>query len=137
MGERGVVVGDTAESRPRSLPRRLVAGGLIAGLWAIAPPLVGPQLLTARSVEIVDHVVPGVVVLVVVVGLVVRRSASELVLFAGGLVVTLAGVWMVGTHVPLVAQAVGGQAGVAATVHHSLPPLATLALGVGWTWHYR
>ncbi|MCA1844735.1 MAG: hypothetical protein LC792_16390 [Actinobacteria bacterium] len=110
------------------------------GVLALLPPYLGPALepLEIRK-EVADHVVPGVVVLAIsaVALWVAGRPAGPppTALFVAGLVITLAGIWMTATHVPLVAQAVRHQpqAPWPATVWHTLPGLAVDALGLWWT----
>lgn len=109
--------------------------GLAAGLWAVLPPYSGPPLNTADVVEVVDHVVPGVVLVALSVGMlwVTRRAARPgAAMFVAGLVVLLAGIWMTATHLPLVAQASDGMAPVGAVVYHTLPGLAITVLGLVW-----
>lgn len=109
--------------------------GLAAGLWAVLPPYSGPPLNTAGVVEVVDHVVPGVVLLALSAGmLAVTRRATRPgpAMFVAGLVVLLAGIWMTATHVPLVAQATEGLAPAGAVVYHTLPGLAITVLGLVW-----
>lgn len=117
----------------------LAGAGLLAGGWALLPPYTGPALNTADSVEFADHVVPGVAVLAISVGgfLLARRGAGASLLFAAGLAVALAGFWMTATHFPLVLQATRAEAPWGATIYHSLPGLAVLALGLVWAATYR
>jgi hypothetical protein len=56
-----------------------------------------------------------------------------LVPFVAGLVVLLAGFWMVATHVPLVAEAMRGEAPWPATLYHSSPAFAVFGFGLLWT----
>jgi hypothetical protein len=114
-----------------------VAGVLVA-LWGMLPPFSGPPLAVARRVEIADHVVPGLVVLAFSCAALVasRAGASPTWLLIAGLVVTLAGVWMTATHVPLVMQARGGDAPWGATIYHTAPSVAVLALGSLWSVAY-
>ncbi len=115
--------------RSAALP---VAGVAIA-VWAVLPPYVGPALATDPTVEIVDHVVPAVVVLAVALGtLAAGTRAAGTPLFVGGLVIALAGFWMMATHIPLVAQANRGEAPWGATLWHSVPGLVVLAFGLMW-----
>lgn len=114
--------------------RRLPLAGLLLGVWSMLPPFTGPPLNTATRVEVADHVVPGVVLLMAslaALALTRRRSRPALTLMSG-LVVLLAGLWMTATHVPLVAQAARGEAPTGATAYHSVPGLVVLALGLCW-----
>lgn len=117
----------------------LAGAGLLIGAWALLPPYTGPALNTAARVEFADHVVPGILVagISVLSLLLGRRGNAERTLFAGGLGVVLAGVWMVATHVPLVLQATRHQAPWDATLYHTAPGLAVLGLGAVWALTYR
>lgn len=124
--------------RAAALP--MLAGlGLLVGCWALLPPYTGPALNTSARVEFVDHVVPGVVVVAIsaLALLFARRAGAATVLFPAGLGIFLAGFWMTATHVPLVLQAARDQAPWGATIYHSLPGLAVLALGSFWAFTYR
>lgn len=130
----------TPPSPHRSTPLIMLAGiGLLIGGWAMLPAYSGPVLNTADRVEFVDHVVPGIAVLVVTLaGLVVgRRRETGAVAFLAGLGIVLAGVWMTATHAPLVLQATRQEAPWGATIYHSLPPLAVLGLGIVWAYTFR
>ena len=112
--------------------------GLLLGLWAIAPPyLVVFGKLNVRSiVEFVDHAVPGIVVIAVAVfGFLQLRRAepSKLLLFVGGGVISLAGFWMLATHVGLFSQTRQVIAPGGAVLWHVVPGLAVTGLGVVWT----
>lgn len=107
--------------------------GVAVAAWSSLPPYAGPALVLDPTVEVVDHVLPAVVVLAVsVVALALRRRATAAPMFAAGLLVVLAGFWMTVTHVPLVAQATRGEVSWAAATWHSVPGLAVLALGAVW-----
>lgn len=111
----------------------LPLAGIAIAVWAVLPPYVGPALATDPTVEIVDHVVPAVVVLAVALAtLAAGARAAGTPLFAGGLVIALAGFWMIATHVPLIAQANRGEAPWGATLWHSIPGLVVLAFGLVW-----
>ncbi len=115
--------------------RALSIAGLAIGAWAVLPPYVGPALATEARVEVADHVIPAVVILALSLAALAagRRAESPgTAMFAAGLTVALAGLWMFLTHVPLLAQAFRGQAPMSAAVWHSLPGLAVIALGVTW-----
>ena len=125
-----------AEAR---ITRRLALAGLVVGAWAILPPYSGPALNTSSRVEVADHVVPGVVVLLVSAAtLAIARGGPRpgTLPFVLGLVVLLAGIWMTATHVPLVGQALReatrDQAPAGAVAYHTVPGLAVVALGVVW-----
>ena len=116
---------------------KLPVVGVLVGLWAIVPPylVLFGELQVRRSVEFVDHAVPGmVVVAVAVVGARQLRSAdpSQLVLFVGGALITLAGLWMLSTHAGLLSQARQGIVPGGAVAWHGLPGVAVLVLGVAW-----
>lgn len=128
---------DPSQEPVAAVSKRLVGAGLVIGAWAVLPPFVGPSPNTPLSVELIDHPLPALVVLGVVAWAARSGEAAEKWLFAGGLAITLAGVWMTATHVPLVLQALDGLATWPATVSHSLPTLAVLVLGLLWTWRYR
>lgn len=128
-----------AEGARRATPWGLSVAGLVVGVWALLPPYTGPALNTEARVEIADHVVPGLVVIVasgatLLVQGWARRSG---IMFATGLLVTLAGFWMTATHVPLLAQATRDEAPMGAAVYHTLPGLAVTALGLVWAARHR
>ncbi len=108
--------------------------GLAAGLWAVLPPYSGPPLNTADVVEVVDHVVPGAVVLGLSAGslALVRADRGDVGMFnlaAAGLCF-LAGVWITSTHVPLAVDSARGLVPLGATLLHlaSGPPIIALSL---------
>ena len=104
--------------------------------WAVLPPYSGPKLNTETRVEVVDHVVPSIILIAasLIVLVVSRRKAETAAGFSlvAGFLVALAGLWMVATHVPLVAQANRGEVGWGATLYHFTPSLAVLVLGLVW-----
>ena len=134
---------EAARVRRRLAAVPMLAGlGVLVGTWALLPRYGGPRLeLGPRGdqLEFVDHVVPGtVVILVSLLALLIGRRATALgPLFGVGLVIVVAGLWMDATHLPLVLQATRDEAPWAATLHHSLPGLAVLLLGVGWCLLFR
>jgi hypothetical protein len=118
----------------------MLAGlGLLVGCWAILPPYSGPFLATEDTVEFVDHVVPGIVILAIsaLTFLFARRRGGSSTLFPAGLGIFLSGFWMTATHAPLVLQATRQEAPWGATVYHSLPGLAVLTLGAVWAFTFR
>lgn len=123
--------------------------GLGVAVWASLPKFVSPPLNTQDSVEVADHLIPGVVILLVSVwALLATRSkpggaapgpgpsgperGPSAAPFFAGLVVLLAGLWMLATHIPLVAQAFRGDAPWAGTIYHTSAALATFGLGLLW-----
>lgn len=115
--------------------------GILAGVWAALPRFVSPDLNVAARREVADHVVPAVVVIALsVIALVLARSgaAPEMFMFIAGLAICLAGLWMVATHVPLVAQAARGEPGVSwvATIWHCASAVAVAVLGIVWVATY-
>lgn len=115
--------------------------GLLIGAWAIVPPYIHAfgKLNVEHRVEITDHVIPGIAVLLVcALGFFLLRSPAPsglLLLMAGG-VVALAGFWMVATHVGLIHQARQGTVPTGALVWHGLPGVVVLLLGLVWTVRY-
>ena len=134
---------DAAQVRRRLAAVPMLAGlGILVGTWALLPRYGGPRLeLGPRGdqLEFVDHVVPGTVVIMVsLLAVVIGRRARTLEpLFGLGLVIVVAGLWMDATHLPMVLQATRNEAPWGATLHHSLPGLAVLLLGVGWCLLFR
>ncbi len=123
-------------TRAAALPM-FAGAGVLVGTWALLPRYVGPQLeLGPRrdELEFVDHVLPGTTAIVVSLAalLLTRMVTSTRLMFAAGLGIVLAGLWMDATHFPLVLQAIRGQAPWAATLHHSLPGVAVVLLGIVW-----
>jgi hypothetical protein len=110
------------------------AAGLVIGVWAVLPRYVTPAINTSDRAEFADHVVPGLVLITVsiITLMMLQRSSASSFMFIAGLVVVLAGLWMFATHVPLVAQAMRGEAPWAATVYHSSNALTVLLFGVLW-----
>lgn len=116
---------------------------MLIGALSILPPYVGPplglELDVADDVEVVDHVVPGgVVVVCAALAAVVARRGRDERLGAPGLALALAlpglcflaGLWQVATHVPLVADAGEPQAPWGGVLLHAAagPVILVLAL---------
>ena len=112
--------------------------GLAAAAWSLLPPYSGPELNTEMRVEIADHVVPGILMLVLSVAALVRsrragaRSPAGSFMLLAGLGILLAGFWMVATHVPLVAQARRGEVPGGTAAYHTAPGIAVMVLGLVW-----
>lgn len=109
--------------------RRLPILVALLGGWAIATPyadsVIGLEVDVRPAVEVVDHVIPGIAVVLAGVAL----AASPRALLSSGLVVGLAGVWMTATHVPLLADAGDPGTSVGAAAWMTAPGLAVLLVG--------
>ena len=129
------------QSTPGALGGRAIAPAVILaalGAWGTAVPYLGPELGlrldVASDVEFVDHVVPGPIVLLSGVSLAALWArggdASDWVSLAAAGASFLAGVWMVSTHVPLIADATRGAAGWGPTLLHNSPGLPIVLLSL-------
>lgn len=122
------------------LPALVAFAGLFVGVWASLPKYSGPKLNVAGSTEVVDHVIPAILVLLCsVVAIFAGRRAGGpgATRFLAGMGVLLAGLWMMATHLPLVAEARRGDAPWVATIYHTSAALAVFGLGLLWatvTW---
>lgn len=99
----------------------------LAAYGLVAPYLsrvVGLPVPVDSNIEIVDHVVPGAVLLAVA-AVTLRMHRLTLV---GSLVATLAGFWMTATHLPLLLQAQRGEVRVGAALIHSTGGILILLL---------
>src|SRR2546427_10267020 len=101
-----------------AFPFALLGLGLAIGLYAMLPAFAGPQLHVQRIVEVVDHVIPGLVVLALVVSATVLGARPAGLMLVFGLLVTLAGLWRVDTHGGLFNQAVHPQVDLVAAGFH-------------------
>jgi hypothetical protein len=134
------VVAEAATPAPGpDLPRLMPLVGLGVAVWASLPQYSGPAINTSATTEIVDHIVPAVLILLAsIVGILAGRrpqGPGALRLIAG-MAVMLAGLWMIATHFPLVAQTMRGgpdAATWAATIYHTAPALAVFGLGLLWS----
>ncbi|MGH9070008.1 MAG: hypothetical protein ACRDX8_02275 [Acidimicrobiales bacterium] len=124
-----------AAKRVPPLRPSFVVPSLLIGLYAMAPGIWLGGLHVKRNAEIVDHVIPGLVVLASILVAVswgpARRGAST-VLFGASLVIGLAGLWMAATHVGLLLQGIRGQAPGPSVAYHCSTAFLTLVLGVTW-----
>ncbi|MGH9077132.1 MAG: hypothetical protein ACRDY0_06735 [Acidimicrobiales bacterium] len=118
-------------------PAALLAAGLVVGLYAMAPGFYLDGLKVRRGAEIVDHVVPGVVVLAMVCVAIFWGQRSLPVMIGTGMVVLLAGLWMVATHLGLFRQGLRNQAPWGAVAYHCSTAAAVFVLGAVWVWRYR
>ena len=114
------------------------AATLLAGFaaWAIAVPwlskAVGLKLDVSTKLEVVDHVVPGILALAcaAVLTLPASRSPESLPRLAAVGVAFLAGVWITTTHVTLIPSAADGTAPWGASLLHvsAGPPIVLFGL---------
>lgn len=118
-------------------PFVLLGLGLAIGLYAMLPAFAGPQLHIQKIVEVVDHVIPGLVVLTLVGSAIVLGARPPGLMLAFGLLVTLAGLWMVDTHVGLFSQAVHNEVDLLAAGFHVSTALAVFGYGLAFMWRYR
>ncbi len=125
------------------LPRLLPLVGLPVAFWATLPQWSGPAINTSATAEVVDHIVPAVLVVLCSLAAIAvsrRPQGPGAVRFIAGMGVLLAGLWMIATHFPLVTQTMRGgpeAASWAATIYHSASALAVFGLGLLWatvTW---
>jgi cation transport ATPase len=127
-------------SRPTSeVPKgaAVVLAVIVLGLWAALTPYAaaatGYGVTVDPTLEIIDHVVPGGVIVAVNAALLWRArrpGVGDLALYAAG-VTLLAGLWITVTHVPLLAQARSGGVGWGAAVFHSHAGVLVLLVAVG------
>ena len=110
--------------------------GLVVAVWASLPQYSGPKLNVEASKEVADHIIPAVVVVLAsLAGIMAGRRAGGPggARFIAGMVVLLAGLWMMATHLPLVAEAMRDQAPWPATIYHTSAALAVFGLGLLWS----
>jgi hypothetical protein len=131
---RGVPGPPDAPAARTPLERALIA--LIAlALWSIVPPYLGPlvglELDVAASIEVVDHVVPGLSAAIAAwIALhYARRGDTDSVALLSALgVCVLAGLFQTVSHVTLVLDAGGPLQPVDSVILHATPgPLLLLA----------
>ena len=107
------------------------------GAWTIVVPYLGQALglevPVAAPVEVVDHVVPGAIVVAAGLFLAARARrhalASDRVAVLAAGVTFLAGFWVLATHVPLIADAARSDQPWDAAIWHSISavPIVVLA----------
>ena len=116
--------------------RWLPLAGLFMALWASLPQYSGPALNTEASKEVADHIIPAFVIAAACLTVILLPHKGEgpgLTRFFAGMVVLLAGFWMVATHIPLVVQAFNDDAPWAGTIYHSSSAFAVFGFGLMWT----
>lgn len=119
------------------LPMPLLGAGLVIGVVAMLPAFFTGGIHLRRSVELVDHVVPGIVVLALVLLAILRNAKPESFMLGAGVGILLAGFWMIATHAGLASQALDGQASKLGAAYHCATALAVEILGLVWAWRYR
>ncbi len=120
---------------PLDLPATFVVPSLLIGLYAMAPGIWLGGLHVKRGAEIVDHVVPGLAVLAMILLALswgAQRRSRPTVLLVASLVIALAGLWMSATHVGLLVQGIRGEAPGLAVAYHCSTAFLTLVLGITW-----
>ena len=118
------------------LERRLLALGLVAA-WSIVPPYLGPlvglELDVRSTVEVVDHVIPGLCAVAAagIAGFDARHGQTDSVraLMALGICV-LAGLFQSVSHATLVLNAGGPEQPVGSVVLHATPGPVLLVLSL-------
>lgn len=102
---------------------------IVLAVAGALPPYLGPvlgfELNTRDIVEVVDHVLPAVAVGAVGIAALVRDRIG----LVGGVVSFLGGLWMAGTHVPLLLQIPSGRVTPGTAAFHSTPGFVLLAVG--------
>lgn len=109
------------------------------GAWTMVVPYLGSALgmdvNVAAIVEVVDHVIPGAIV--VAAGICLHRLArrrplagERFALLAAG-IVFLAGFWVLATHLPLLQDAADERTTWEAAIWHSIAALPIVGLA-GW-----
>ena len=120
-----------------AFPFVLLGLGLAIGLYAMLPAFAGPQIHIQKVVEVVDHVIPGLVVLALVGSATVLGARPAGLMLVFGVLVTLAGLWMVDTHVGLFSQAVHHEVDLVAAGFHVSTAAAVFGYGLAFVWRYR
>ena len=118
------------------LERRLIALAALAA-WSIVPPYLGPliglELDVSSTVEVVDHVLPGLCAIAgAYIALVeVRRGETDSFRALAALgVCALAGLFQTVTHATLVLNAGGPQTPVDSVILHATPGPLLLGLSL-------
>lgn len=126
----------SAPPAPQPIEKWLLALAALA-LWSILPPYLGPlvglELDVSSSVEVVDHVLPGVIACAgaLIARAEVRAGAADSIRALAALgACALAGLFQTVTHAPLVLDAGGPLAPVDSVVLHASPGPALLLLSL-------
>lgn len=103
--------------------------GVADGIAPYVANAVGLTLYTLPVNEVVDHVIPGAIV-ILVAWLTLIRGTGWL---GGSLLAMVAATWMVATHVPLLVQAGHGQVDLATALLHSTPGILVFLTAAAMT----
>ena len=111
----------------------LQTGFHLAAVWGGVAPFVGPaigiRLDSSVTARLADHAIPGAIAVLFALwanlGWWTSPYSRPLLRFVG----VLAGVWMIGAHVPLLRQAMSGLASWRATAFHTLPGVFIVSFG--------
>jgi hypothetical protein len=131
---------ESANTVPRSQAGRTRLVALAAlGAWTIAIPYLGPplglELDVASSTEVVDHVVPGVAILLAVAAAwSLQRSPNarrgDAAPVAAVAIVFLSGFWITVTHVPLLAEAANDESPWDAAIWHNMTGIPVVLISL-------
>lgn len=109
----------------------LHAALLLSALWGALAPFVGPAfgvtLDAQTAARIADHAVPGALSLASGSALMALETRSGPAPKRLAFVAFLGGVWMVGSHLGLVAQALEGEVTYVAMLFHTVPGIFVAA----------
>ena len=134
-----VAAKSAAATSAEPFPRSLLGAGLLIGLYAMLPTFYLAGIHPKHNAEIVDHFVPGMFVLAMVIAAVIRQAKPDTLMLSTGVVVLLAGFWMAATHYGLLSEAIDNNkmAPWPGTLYHCSTAVAVFALGITWVYRYR
>jgi len=120
--------GGNTQQNQMAYQRLLPVALFVFGLWGLVAPYLskalGYVIPVAPVVEVVDHVIPGTVVL----GVALFSIFTGKLPLLGTLVALLAGFWITMTHLPALRDGFRHVIELQAALIHSLPGLAILAV---------
>lgn len=134
MSSRSPVALPSSPSSSREAQRAALLLGI--GAWTMIVPYLGTALgldvNVAAIVELVDHVIPGAIIVAAALYLhrLARRrplAGERFALLAAG-VIFLAGFWVLATHLPLVQDAADDRTTWEAAIWHSISALPIVGL---------
>jgi hypothetical protein len=118
-----------AVAPPPFFPVALAIFGVCDAIAPYVSNALGLTLYTQPVNEVVDHVIPGAIVILVAWLSLIRRQHW----LGGDLVAMVAGTWMVATHVPLLVQAANGQVDMTTALIHSIPGILVFLTAAAMT----